>query len=385
MFKKYFSIAVLGYLLILQSSTTHARDSSINIAVSTEYDSNVLRQKNEKSDTAIKVAPAFNLLGIDGKKQYTLKYQSLLAKFKDESILDYNNHLISLGAKFDHGYRLSTEFKLNYKDVIESPGTNSASTQTLTGFIEYKDKNAEAKLTYGKNTSQGQLVLSLKHLQRKFNNTTQPRSDLNKNELATQFFYRVSPKIRALIEVEIESFDYKALNVLSNLSSTNTNYLLGVKWDVTDNSSGTFKLGYQKKSYDNDELFNDISGLSYSLDMFWLPSSYSKVTLGTSRLTTESAQLGIGGFIREDFSIKLEHQLTGKTSFNANAKYSEDDITNTLNRTDNITEISAGLTHRLTRWLDVDLSVKKHRRNSNVNEFIFDANMINLSFKTFFN
>ena len=105
MFKKYFSIAVLGYLLILQSSITHARDSSINIGVSTEYDSNVLRQQNEKSDTAIKVAPAFNLLGIDGKKQYTLKYQSLLAKFKDESLLDYNNHLISLGAKFDHGYR----------------------------------------------------------------------------------------------------------------------------------------------------------------------------------------------------------------------------------------------------------------------------------------
>ncbi|MBL0709554.1 MAG: outer membrane beta-barrel protein [Colwellia sp.] len=373
-------------LTILFQTSSFAEERQgllLNAELTAEHDDNVLRKMKPISDSSLKIAPEVQYLTHIGKHIFALDYQGEYSAYKDNNKLNYDDHDITLFAHLEHSLKISSEFKLSYKNEIEEPGTNNSTSLFIQEFNQTDKKQASAKLFYGTKQSIGQLVFGLDHLESRYTNNSQGYRDLDRNKLTSTFFFRIAPKTRLLLQASIANYDYIKRNNALDQSSQETFYLTGVEWDITAKTSGTFKLGYQGKDFDKNA-YSDITGLSYMLDMTWKPNTYSKIKIGASRLTQESSQLFAGAFVTTSYSIDAEHEITARTKLKAAYTYDNDDIVTIRNRTDKLHNIKLGINHSLLTWLNISFDYRYIERTSDFNIYEFKTNIINFSLTTKF-
>jgi hypothetical protein len=370
----------IGLLLPSSVSAQERQGLLLNAVLTVQSDSNITRTAEKTSDRLAVFSPQLQFLSHVGQHTFVFDYQGDLSVYNDNSQYNYNNHDFKLGAQLGHSYQFSSEFALGYQNKIEDPGANNAAPQVISEFNQLTRKTALAKIYYGTKSSNGQLVLGLDHNQERYTNNQQSFRDLDQNTLTGTFFYRIVPKIRILFEASVATFD----DVAGIRSSDQNRFLAGVEWAATAIISGTFKVGYLQRDNVN-ESFNDISGLSYNLDMIWQPNSYSKVIIGSKRTTLESAQQDIGGFISTSYSLGLEHALSSRTQLNASYEQAESDFNNVQNRSDTGKSIKMGISHSLHTWLDIRLDYRYSARSSNDEIFVFSSDSLGLSLTSKFN
>ncbi|WP_441003655.1 outer membrane beta-barrel protein [Pseudocolwellia agarivorans] len=378
-------------LLLIPAISVNAEESSgllLNGNLTVEHTDNVLNNLNEVSDTAIIVNPQFKYLSLVGKHKFQLIYDGNLVTYTKDSDLSYNDHKLGLSASLDHSHKLSSQFNIGFDKGIEQPGSTNTSTVGLTDFNQYKTKSAAAKLTYGKKSSIGQIVVGYKYDDRDFTNNQQDYRDFSLSQFNAVFYYRIAPKTRLLFQASTTQFHYDDLqistDVIFNQSSIQNVYLTGVEWTASAKTSGVFKIGYQTKDYD-DIRFNDISGLSYMIDGIWKPNTFTKIKLSAERQTTESALLNEGGFLSTSYSLDVAHSLTSLTKISAKYSIDKDEIVSISNRTDDRNTLTLTLSHSLKKWLDIKLGYKYQEKKSNIDIFNFESNTLQLSIETKFN
>ncbi len=379
------AICVLVVLLLPSSAGAQERQGLLlNAGLLVQSDSNITRTAEKTSDRLAVFSPQLQFLSSIGQHNFVFDYQGDFAAYNDNSQYNYNDHDFKLGAQLGHSYQFSSEFALGYQNKIEDPGANNAAPQVIIEFNQLTRKTALAKIYYGTRASNGQLVLGLYHNQQRYTNNQQSFRDLDQNTLTGTFFYRMAPKTRILFEASVARFDDVASTLAADRTSDENRYLVGVEWAATAIISGTFKVGYLQRDNAN-ESFNDISGLSYNLDMIWQPNSYSKVIIGSTRTTRESAEQDIGGFISTSYSLGLEHELSSRTQLNAAYEQDESDFNNVQNRSDTRKVITMGITHSLRTWLDIRLDYRHLARSSNDEIYVFTSDSIELLLTSKFN
>jgi hypothetical protein len=371
-------------LFISKSAIAEERQGLLlNATITAEHDDNVLRKIVPVSDSSLQISPELTYLTHMGKHIFALDYQGNYSAFKKDTKLNYNNHNIALLAKLDHSLKISSTLKLSYQDEIEEPGTNNSITSLFTEFNQTKNKKAAANIYYGTKKSIGQLSLNLQHTKQRYTNNLQDYRDLNRNKATGTFFYRIAQKTRLLFQVSLRDYDYINKSKYQNQSSQETFYLAGVEWDITAKTSGTFKLGYQGKDFD-ENLYQNIDALSYLLDMTWKPNTYSKVKISASRKTQESSQILTGAFITNDFAINAEHKMSARTKLKAAYSFANNDIISLRDRTDKNHNITFGIDHSLLTWLSISLDYNFIQRKSDNAIYEHKANVIALSLTTTF-
>jgi len=377
------TVLTLSLLFYSNANAEERQGLLLNAELKTQHDDNILRKVDPTSDSAVKISPDLQYLTNMGKHLFALKYQGEYAAYKDNSKLNYDNHDISLFARLDHSLKINSEFKLSYKDETEEPGTNNSASLLINKFNQTNKTQAFAKFYYGTTQSIGQLVVGLDHKKDRYTNNLQGYRDFDKNMLTGTFFYRIAPKTRLLFQASIGDYNYIIKNQFPDQSSEETFYLAGVEWDMTAKTSGTFKLGYQGKNFEQN-VYNDITGLSYMLDMTWKPNTYSKIKIGASRMTQESSQLLTSAFVSNSYTLDAEHDITPRTKLKAKYTFDNDDIVTISNRTDKRHNIALSIDHSLLTWLNISLDYQFIERRSDLKIYEFTANVISLSLTTKF-
>jgi hypothetical protein len=355
----------------------------INTQIQAQHDNNVLRKIEATSDTSLQVSPELQYLTNNGKHVFSIEYKGEYTAYKENSELNYDNHNIILFARLDHTLKINTDFKFSYKNEVEEPGTNNSSSVLIEEFNQTNKKQAAAKFYYGTKQSIGQLVLALDHKEYRYTNNFQDYRDVDINTLTGIFYYRIAPKTRLLFQASIGDYNYIINNQFPDQSSKANFYLAGIEWDISAKTSGTFKLGYQGKNFEQD-VYNDITGLSYMLDMTWKPNTYSTIKLGASRTTQESSQLQTSAFITNSYSVDVKHDITARTTLKATYTFDADDIVTSSNRTDKHHKLVLGIDYSLLTWLNIKLDYKFIERSSDIDIYNFKANIIALSLTTNF-
>lgn len=355
----------------------------LNAELKALHDDNVLRKIKPVSDSSIQISPELQYLTHMGKHLFAVEYQGEYAAYKDNTKLNYDNHDIALFARLDHSLKINSDFKLSYKDEIEEPGTNNSTSLLIKQFNQTEKKQATANLYYGTRQSIGQIVFGLDHREHRYTNNLQGYRDVDRNTVTGTFFYRIAPKTRLLFQARIGDYDYVTKNQFADYSSKETFYLAGVEWDITAKTSGTFKLGYQGKNF-KENIYNDITGLSYMLDMTWKPNTYSKIKIAASRMTQESSQLLTSAFVTNSYTVDAEHEITPRTKLKAAYTFDSDDIVTISNRTDKRHNIVLGVDHSLLTWLNISLDYQFIERSSDFQIYEYKANIIGLSLTTKF-
>ena len=385
------NIMKYSYLLLLASPlVANSEERSgllLNGGLSAVYTDNILNNSAELSDTAIIFTPNARYLSLVGKHQFSLNYDGNIAHYTKDSDLSYNEHSLSLDARLDHSHKLNTEFRIGFDKKIEEPGSTNTSTQDLLDYNQYKTKSALARLYYGQKSSIGQIVIDYDFAEYEYTNNNQSFRDLTRDKLGAIFYYRVAPKTRLIFQASATKYTYDdqllASGLVFNQTSLRQLYTTGVEWNSTAKTTGIFRIGYQKQAFD-DARFNDISGLSYNLNLIWKPSVYTRVTFGTKRETSESAQLNEGAFVSTSYSLNASHNITKLTKVSAQYSLNNDDIVSSTNRVDKRNVIKVEATHSLRKWLNISFNYKYQEKSSNIDQYNYDSNTIGISLKTFF-
>jgi hypothetical protein len=379
------SLNTLIVSMLLQSSlfAQQRHGLQLNSGLLILSDSNITRTAEASSDIAAVFSPQLQFLSNVGRNIFVFDYQGDFAKYKNNSQYNYTDHDIKLSGIFDHSNRVNSEFTLGYLHQIEEPGSSNALTQLDNEFNELNRTSARAKFFYGTAASIGQFVLGLDHGQRRYTNNQQGFRDVDQKKATGTFFYRMAPKTRLLLEASVVKNDYVAVTQFAAPNSDDNTYLAGVEWEATAITSGTFKVGYQKKDF-ADARFNDIDGLSYFLDMAWQPNTYTTITIGAKRTTSESAEQDIGGFVITGYSLGLQHAFSERTQLKANYTQDTSDFTSTQERTDRGKNITLGITHSLRTWLDISLNYRRIARSSNEEIYAFSSDAMELSLSSKF-
>ncbi|MEP1444782.1 MAG: outer membrane beta-barrel protein [Paraglaciecola sp.] len=346
-----------------------------SVEINLLQDSNIYRTADEIDDTIASVAPTLAYNKLYGKQAIGFLYKGEYKHFSDNSRLSYANHDIAAKAQLDHSYSLSSEFSVNYRDNIEQPGINNAATSQLSEFNQVSRTGVSGKVLYGARQSKGQIVASYAYSKLRYDNNDQEFRDYSSDKLVGTFFYRIAPKTRILLEASAANLDYE--NTLNfDYSSKQKSYLAGVEWNATAITSSVLKIGYQDVDYAND-LLSDLSGLSYFLDMFWKPNTYTLFKIGASRSAKESAEQSIGGYLSNQFNVSVEHEFTHRTQLSVGYQYIEYDFNYLQSRKNESQDISVALKYQSKHWLQLHVGFDLIERESSSQLYEFDAKVIN--------
>jgi hypothetical protein len=176
------------------------------------------------------------------------------------------------------------------------------------------------------------------------------------------FYWRFMPKTSLLFQARFTDIDYPS----SDQSSTERLLAVGITWDATAQTSGTIRVGQERKEFDapGQEGFR---GLAWEATIRWSPRTYSFVDVTTAQHTSESTGFGDFTLSRVIFG-QWTHNWTSRMQSTVRLGFRNDDYrgATTDTRDEDTTTAGAGLQYQFRRWLRFEGRYDHVRRSSNI-------------------
>lgn len=291
---------------------------------------------------------------------YSATYSGAYANYSGDSQDNYNNHNVNLAAKNDWSSRVNTLLKAEY---IKGHNNRNALPTGNSSKELWHTAGVKGRLHYGADGAQGQFELSAGQQSKRYDTNASGFTQnlaYDSTPLQATFFYKVAPATNMILQASTTSFKYQAATA-QQWNSKQQQYMVGVKWDATAKTSGSFKIGQVSKSFDSG-LYAKKSGAAWNVAVAWSPRTYSVVNFSLSQKASESFNTG-SFMIARDSKIDWRHEWSGRIKSNLMF----DDGTNTFQATNQINKrqtYSAKLSYAVNRWLNAGLEYKNTRRNS---------------------
>lgn len=323
------------------------------------YDDNFRAISNKQKDSSwvTTIAPTFQLNADSAKSAYQLKYVASSDTFHSSSKDNNTDHHLTAEAGFEFNSRNRLLLDVGYHDVEET----AAADQTIEND-KFNTKNIGGVYTFGAQSARTQVEFGANYEELRYTNSNRLNTDKERDATALRstVFYAVTPKTKVLLEGRHTDYDYVSF---SRRDSKNIGVLAGVTWDATAKTTGSFKIGREKKNFDQ-SIYSDQTTGMWEAGVIWEPLTYSTFTLntrqgfdegesGASLIKTHSTQLGWKHFWME--------RLYSETSYTRTDKKYQD-----ISREDNLDSYGLSLTYQARRWLDLGVGYTYTDNSSNV-------------------
>lgn len=343
--------------------------------VETRYVDNVLRTPSslEYSSWVLDTLPKVQAWLQSGVNTYSLSYQLQDFRYSSSKDDDFTDHQVNLDINHQFNGRNRLELHALYFDGHEERGTGLAEGRLAEGAdrpVELQKTRFEGIYTYGGRDTRGRLDLGYRYYEPDYQNFrafTRFR-DRDEDTFFSTFYWRVRPRTDLLAEVRYTDVSYDEVRRADRLGSYDSDeysYFLGVKWEATAKTSGSLRLGWYDREFDNG-LRADEDGFSWEVDVDYKLRSYSVLNLGTRRFSQETN--GIGDFIdTQEYSLAWDHDWSGRASTHVKVLYADDDYQSSgfARRDDDRWFGEARYTYKLRRWLDLGGGYRYEDRDSN--------------------
>lgn len=335
------------------------------------HDDNILRQPdNEESSFVTVISPQVVLESNYRANNYLIAYLADIGRYDSSSQDNYEDHQLLAKAGLSFSSRTSLDLQFEYNEGHE--GRGSTDRTILEHPDEWHSTGFGGVFAYGSRDAIGRIELEASHVDREYDNNRVVTigADHERDIYGATFFYRVRPKTHLLFQAQRTEFDYDLST--STLDSDEDHYFVGVKWDATAKTSGTAKLGYLKKDFD-DGSRDDVSGSSWDIGVQWRPRSYSTFDFNTSRNTKESTGVGDTIIIKAIGAV-WKHAWNSRFSTTAGAALSNAEYQN-FQREDDYQKFSLGANYKMRRWLKFGAGYSYHDNDSDDPTQDYDRNI----------
>lgn len=328
------------------------------------YDDNFRAvEDKEESSWISTIAPTLSLGGDNGKAKYDLSYTASHELYHSSRKDDNTDHILAANAQFAFDARNRVRLNAGYRKMEE---TASADQQIEND--KYNTTNVGAGYTYGADSATGQIRLGVSHDRLRYDNSYRfddgSRLNAGKERDSTSyvgtFLYRVAPKTKALIEARHTQHDYVSNKALD---SNNNALLVGAEWEATAFTTGSVKLGRERKDFDLASKGDASTGM-WEVGVTWAPLTYSTFSLNT-RAGFDEGSDGADAIETQSTTLAWNHNWSQRVSSTVSYTRTDQDYDRPGNpREDNIDTFSVGVTYKLRRWLDVGIGYKHAENDS---------------------
>ncbi|WP_280326427.1 outer membrane beta-barrel protein [Pseudomonas sp. BN102] len=321
------------------------------LKVGERYDDNFRAvEEGEKSSWITQIAPSFEL-GAEGRKSaYKLTYSANTDIFHSSHKDDNTDHHLNADAVLKFDARNQLKLDAGYQQVEDTAvdDRNLTNGQSLENN-KYTIANIGGVYTYGAESARAQIDLGADYRELRYQNSDHlnAENEYDTTALRSTFYYRVAPKTRALLEARHSDYDYVTND---RLNSNDIALLGGLTWEATAKTSGSVKIGAEKKRFD-DSSVDEQSGSMWEVGVKWKPRTYSTFNLETSRELDEGDD-GSSSIQSQSVSLSWEHEWLERLSSDVSYSYADEEYQD-IDRDDKIKSFSVALTYEMRRWLDV--------------------------------
>lgn len=209
------------------------------------------------------------------------------------------------------------------------------------------------------------------------------RSD---NALSWYGFFKYSLKTSLFVQYRYVDVSYDE----RTLKDSSSQYIYGgINWLSTDKTSFRFKLGYQKREFNNSEINDaveasdnaDNDALALQLALDYQITTKSKVIFTLSHDIEETDSFDSLDKTVLAGNIHYEQEFNNRFTGLVNLRYENADYTQftTANRDDDRYVFTPALQYTLKDWLMARLSYTYDTRNSTLDLYEYDTNIISLT------
>lgn len=163
----------------------------------------------------------------------------------------------------------------------------------------------------------------------------------------TAFFFQATGNAR--------EYDIASTALVPNRNSSGSEYLIGASFEAGALARGEVAVGYIEQNFD-EAVFKDVSGFGARAQVEWFPSELTTVTLAGGRTVEDTPTAGTGGFISNNASIGIDHELLRNVILNARVTLSRDDYEG-IDREDTRVGFNLGGTYLINRNFGVNATL----------------------------
>jgi hypothetical protein len=208
----------------------------------------------------------------------------------------------------------------------------------------------------------------------------------NRNLFGGSIYYRLTPKINALVDYNYSYVDYRTTSINDNYNHT---AYLGLSFDPTAKISGSVRFGWIQKNYENAQVGRNTTFNSFStlVDLTYNVSPHHILLLRATQLILEDLDTN-APYTLVDFSLGYRHFLIWNPKINLNAiigyGIKSFDVPTTdadgsvKTRSDKIWYGGIGIGYALQSWLSFGLNYFYTNDDSNFISYNYQQNNVML-------
>lgn len=363
------------------------------------HDDNLFATRdNRKSTWATVIDPSFALSLDRAKSAYELKYRMSSKNFHSSNSNSYIDHHFTAKSGFEFNSRNRLLLDAGYHK-LEDTASDVESLTSRRKNDKWNTKNVGGVYTYGARSARTQVDLGLNYRELRYDNSARNSEGVRVNSNSERDttggritgYYAIGPKTKLLLEGRYTDYDY-----INDSSRDNKNkaLLAGVTWEATAKTSGTVKIGREKKSYKESGRSSKSTGM-WEAGVTWAPRTYSTFNLKTRRGYDEGNSYlynndpdfdGLDPIDNVTQTIKtVDSQLTWRhywmDRLYSTAQYRRlDRKYQGQDRDDKIDQYGVGLTYQMRRWLDIGIGYTHRENDSDIRSQSYKRNIYAVTF-----
>lgn len=376
-------------LLVLGSSVATAQDGLASpkggvrlgdgvtafptVKLSLGRDDNVRSQASGAvSATVTTLSPALKVEADSRLGTYQLNYDGAYTRYSGLGSDNTDNHDLGVSGEHEFSVRSRLNWSANYQDRYDP----RADAVAFSAKPDHWQGNAvNALYGYGARDAKGRFETELGATRKRYQNNldTTAASDVDTLQMAGRFFWRVMPRTYLVAEGRRTASDYRVGTANNN---ADTRLLAGVTWEATAATTGTVKLGRQKKNFDAAQKA-DASKATYEASVEWKPLSYTAFTLTAGKAALDSVTEGDYNQ-SNNLGLTWSHQWSERLSSRLGLSNGRASYVNSL-RVDDTDSTSLGLLYGFGRNFTLGMDLVHTRRDSTVAPYNYKRNTLLLS------
>jgi hypothetical protein len=306
--------------------------------------------------------------------RYTLRYAGNYTRYDSSSADNYSHHDIQLAGDNYFTSRSRLGWGVGYIAKTDPRGSTDRGLSATPD--SWNAPLVRALYIYGIAGAPGRIEAEALHQQKRYDNNraTTFGSDVDLTTVSGRFFYRVMPRTSAVLEVRQTNADY--IDSTSTNDNTDRRYLVGLVWDATAKTTGTFKVGQVEKKFSSSAR-QGTTDSTWEGAVRWSPLTYSVWDLILSKAPADST--GFGDYIKNTgTTLMWNHQWASTISSRASVGSVQSDFAATT-RSDNAKNYGLGFFYSVSRSVRAGLEWTGTDRSSNVSIYEFSRSVTMLS------
>lgn len=368
--------------LVIQ--TASGIDIQPTVTIETVHDNNLANTRTDKLSSWGHIVAPVAVFGLtDGVNEYSVTTGARFGKYYDFNTDDFNNFVVDGLAKmeFTEQHRVQFQAKGLYSHEQRGQGVTETFGFTTEEPATYEEYDVRGRYEYGAQQTPAKIRFSAGYLNKNYTNLREVSQyrNFDRTSAGVAFFYSTLAFTDLVVEVNHNDIKYDVDDIVRGTrDNKDVNYRVGIDWEYSALTSGEFRIGQQRKNFDN-VLREDFKGLSWSLTVNYEPLSYSRFSFETGRRANDP--MTDADYVKDTtYDVNWTHDWREALQTKITVGYQESDFVGVEQR-NTFWRYGADVNYRLNIFSSVYASINVADRDSTVERFIFDKRVITVGFR----